>query len=95
VCRVKPLTFYVTTAINPNSSNNRFVVKGEGIDKGKSEFLIYNRWGELISKGNLNQEWNGEYKNKKVSSGIYMYVVKVYGINGEYKQGKGTVNVIR
>ena len=95
VCRVKPLTFYVTTAINPNSSNNRFVVKGEGIDKEKSEFLIYNRWGELISKGNLNQEWNGKYKNKKVSSGIYMYVIKVYGINGEYEQGKGTVNVIR
>lgn len=95
VCSVIPLNFYITTALNPNSSNNRFVVKGRGIDKEKSEFLIYNRWGELISRGNLNQEWGGEYKNKKVSSGIYMYIVKVYGNNGEYKEGKGTVNVVR
>lgn len=95
VCSVIPLNFYVTTALNPNGPNNRFVVKGRGIDKEKSEFLIYNRWGELISRGNLNQEWGGEYKNKKVSSGIYMYIVKVYGNNGEYKEEKGTVNVVR
>lgn len=94
VCKRVPLKYYITTGLNPDGINNRFVVKGESIDTQKSLFYIYSRWGELIKKGTLNQGWNGKYQGKNVQPGAYIYLVKVYGLNGEYEQSKGVVNVV-
>lgn len=94
VCKTKPLKYYITTAINPDGVNTQFVVKGESIDTNKSLFYIYSRWGELIKEGTLDQGWNGKYRGKKVQSGAYVYLVKVYGLNGEYEQKRGVVNVV-
>ena len=95
VCPKKRLNYYITTGLNPNGVNKRFVVRGEGLDYVLSTFQIYNRWGELIKSGTLNEEWDGSYQNKVVNSGIYLYVVKIYGINGEFEQAKGVVSVIK
>jgi len=95
VCPKNKLNYYVTTGINPNSLNNRFIVRGKGLNYGLSTFQIYNRWGQLIKSGTLNEEWDGRYKDKAVNSGIYLYVLKIHGINGEYEQAKGVVSVIR
>jgi len=95
VCPKKKLRYFITTALNPNGVNKHFVIKGEGLDYVLSTFQIYNRWGELIKSGTLNEEWDGSYKNKVVGSGIYLYVVKIHGINGEYEQVKGVVSVIK
>ena len=94
VCKRVPLKYYITTGLNPDGINNRFVVKGESIDTQKSLFYIYSRWGELIKKGTLNQGWNGKYQGKSVQPGAYIYLVKVYGLNGEYEQSKGIINVV-
>ena len=94
VCKAKLFKYYVTTAIKPEGNNTRFVVKGEGIDRAQSVFYIYSRWGELIKKGDLDQSWDGTYRGKKVSQGHYLYVVKVFGLNGEFQQSKGTVYVV-
>ena len=51
--------------------------------------------GELIKKGTLNQSWDGKYQGKGVQPGAYIYLVKVYGLNGEYEQNKGVVNVVK
>ena len=45
ICKKVGLKYYITTGLNPNGINNRFVVKGEGIDTQKSLFYIYSRWG--------------------------------------------------
>ena len=94
-CRYDSLSFFVTTAISPNGINNKFVIKGVGIDQTKSTYEIYNRWGELIQQANISQPWFAEYKNTPVPSGMYIYIAKIYGILGEYKTQSGTVNVIR
>jgi gliding motility-associated-like protein len=39
---------------------------------------IYNRWGELVfSTDNYLQGWDGTYKGKKASCGIYSYKIKL------------------
>jgi len=95
VCPKKKLNYYITSGLNPSGVNKRFIVKGEGLDYGLSTFQIYNRWGELIKSGTLNEGWDGSYQNKVVNSGIYLFVVKIYGINGEFEQAKGVVSVIK
>jgi hypothetical protein len=94
-CRYDSLNYYVTTAINPLSSNNRFIIKGRGIDYDKSTYQIYNRWGQLIQDANIREPWYAEYLNSPVQSGTYIYIVKMFGVLGEYKTESGTINVIR
>lgn len=94
VCRKKKLRYYVTTGLNIGGVNRRFIIKGQGINRNESRFKIYNRWGEMIKSGTLNESWDGSYKGKSVDPGIYLYVAKIYGENGEYEQTKGTISVV-
>jgi hypothetical protein len=48
----------------------------------------------MIKSGTLNESWDGSYKGKSVDPGIYLYVAKIYGENGEYEQTKGTISVV-
>jgi gliding motility-associated-like protein len=95
VCSQLKLTAYVTTAINPNSDNNQFVVKGQGIDHDKSSFQIYNRWGEKIADMPTDQTWKGTFNGSPVQSGVYVYIVKLTGLLGETETQKGIVNVLK
>jgi hypothetical protein len=94
-CSFDSLTFYVTTAIAPNGINNKFIIKGQGIDYSKSTYEIYNRWGQLIHQSSVTDPWYARYQNTPVPSGIYIYTAKMFGLLGEYKAQSGTVNVIR
>ena len=94
-CRFDSLKFYVTTAIAPNGTNNKFIITGQGIDYTQSFYEIYNRWGQLIKRSNITQPWYAIYQNSPVQSGIYIYIAHVYGVLGEYKKDTGTIHVIR
>lgn len=40
------------------------------------ELIIYNRYGNEVFRGNNNTpKWNGTYKNKKLPSGTYFYII--------------------
>ena len=95
VCTQLKLTAYITTAVNPQSDNNRFLVKGQGIDHDKSSFQIYNRWGEKIADMPTDKSWNATYKGAPVQSGVYVYIVKLTGLLGETEIQKGIVNVLK
>ena len=94
-CVFDSLEYYITTAINPLSNNNKFIVKGRGIDLIKSNYEIYNRWGELIVKRNIQEPWETDYQNQPVQAGLYIYIVNMFGVLGEQEVETGTVNVIR
>jgi len=52
------LVYFVPSAISPNGDglNDRFQVIGDGIEK--VDMQIYNRWGELIFKGDGVEGWS-------------------------------------
>lgn len=95
VCKIDSMEIYIPTAINLNTQNNTFVVAGKGIDHTKSNYQIYNRWGEMLADNPTSSTWNGVYKNEPIPGGVYVYIVNAYGLKGEKQVYKGTLYVIR
>lgn len=94
-CILDSLKIYVTTALNPHSQNNKFVIKGTGIDHNRSEYKIYTRWGENIVNNRTDEPWNATYKDQPVDPGVYLYIINVYGYLGEKRTEKGTFHVLK
>lgn len=53
---------------------------------------IFDRWGELIFKGE-NNYWDGEFLNKKVIPGVYVYVFSIE--NCKYLFKYGTITIVK
>lgn len=85
---------FIPNSFSPNddSNNDVFTVYGSDCAKKIKNMRIYNRWGSLVyhienaKLGNLEQGWNGEYKGKKLTTGVYIYVIDI-----EYGNGSSTV----
>ena len=60
---------------------------------------IYNRWGELLfTTTDLNNNWDGTYRDVVVMNGVYYWIAKWSGVeNGqiETKADKGILHVLR
>lgn len=88
---------YIPNSFTPdgNGRNDVFqpVYTGvNGIDN--FEFMIFNRWGELVFKSDdINQGWNGTYKNEAVKQGGYVYKLK-YNYKGRVVEKLGHVLVL-
>ena len=91
--------YYIPNVFTPNNDtfNDRLVAKTSGLVE-KVDFRLFNRSGLLIfSTNNPRIEWDGTYKGKVVSPGVYFYQCDVYEtrINGvEIDHRTGFVHVI-
>ncbi|MAW21371.1 MAG: hypothetical protein CMD16_03125, partial [Flavobacteriales bacterium] len=96
---VEEYDIHIPNAFTPNTNdnfNNGFRPYGIGID----EFLmkIYTRWGGLVySTDNIEEEWNGRYKNvdEECQIGVYVYYIEVKDIFGAIHKYEGQLNLIR
>lgn len=58
--------------------------------------IIYNRWGEKVFESNdINTCWDGTFKGKDASSGIYAFKLNVENQNGSVINKMGTVTLLR
>jgi gliding motility-associated-like protein len=98
-----PYTFYVPNAFTPDNDgiNDYFIPKGIYVDEDRYSMTIFNRWGEpVFETQDVNQGWDGRVntttiESTEVSSDTYIYVIKLYDVNGEYHEYMGQVNLIR
>jgi len=93
---VKPLRLYAPNVFSPDGDgiNDHFEVKGVGIEEFDLE--IYNRWGQLVYKSDTLLAWNGEYRNRPVPMGTYVYQVRARNYDGSDIIVKdGTVTLVR
>lgn len=86
---------FVPNAFTPDGDgvNDTFgpVITGD-ITGEEIEMYIYNRWGEMIYQfTDFGNGWDGTYKGKKVSTGVYVWILI---INGKARQD-GSVSLIR
>ena len=93
----KPYTLYIPNAFSPDGDGNNdfFKVVSQGIKDFNIE--IYNRWGQMVFKSNdLNNQWDGNFKDKPMPSGSYIYKIKTsdFGTNNEYLES-GTIALVR
>lgn len=65
------LDIFVPNSFTPNKSTNK-----EFFPVTKSSYIleVYNRWGELIFKG---ERWNGKQNNQDCPVGTYIWVITI------------------
>jgi gliding motility-associated-like protein len=89
--------FHLPNAFSPNSDqNNDFLNYYMGYDVVSFELQIFDRWGNLVFKTNVNGTyWDGYYKGKLVNTGIYTYSLNYNLTDGTTWEKTGNITVIR
>ncbi len=87
---------YLPNIFSPNGDGNNdvFYVRGSGIESAR--MIIYDRWGNKIFESpDINIGWDGTYKEKPVNAGVFVYLVTVTFFDGDEKQYKGNITLLR
>jgi gliding motility-associated-like protein len=60
------------------------------------DWVIFDRWGEKVYQSNdPNQGWDGTYRGKPAAMGVYSYFLKIVFDDGQPRQYKGGVTLLR
>ncbi len=94
----------VPTAFTPNNDNNNDILIVHGKSKSIDHvelFRIYDRWGELVFENkdfklnDINSGWNGNFRNKEMEAGVYVWYLEVEFLDGTMFSLKGSTTLIR
>ncbi len=91
---------FVPTIFAPSdggaAANNKLCVFGNCI--AELNYAVYNRWGEKVfetTNVDLNECWDGTYKDKPLNTGVFVYKLLVTLIDGTQVEESGNVTLIR
>jgi len=73
------LVYHVPTAFTPNGDGINDLFRPRGNDIIQTRMQIYNRWGELIYRGDNVSGWNGF----GAPEGVYHFIMTIYGFKNE------------
>lgn len=87
---------FIPNIFTPNGDGKNDIIKVSGEYIEKIEFLIFDRWGELVfSTTNTNEGWDGTFRGKDCPAGVYFYRFNVQcGLGREYNKS-GDITLIR
>jgi gliding motility-associated-like protein len=92
-------TLYVPNAFSPNNDglNDVLTPLGDGISATNYEFMIFNRWGELIFQTTqLGQGWDGTEGGLKSKVDVYVWKIKSRSAFDDSRhENVGSVTLIR
>lgn len=92
----KTLFYFMPNSFTPNSDGINDVFQILGQDIKSVNLMIFNRWGEKVFEGeNQYISWDGTFKGKPQSTGVYTYVVKIKFLNDEEVTKKGSLSLLR
>lgn len=90
------LQIFIPNAFTPNSDEHNEYLIVKAINLLDFEISIYNRWGELMFYSNdIENQWNGKFKDNSVPTGVYSYVLKAFGKDGQVVNKKGTITILK
>jgi gliding motility-associated-like protein len=92
----KDYGLYIPNSFTPNDDglNDEFFVKGHGVSE--LNIFIYNRWGELVFRGNrFEDRWDGTFKGEKCPEDVYTYLIKFKALDGSFKKKTGHITLLR
>ncbi len=87
---------YIPSAFSPNndSVNDEFKVYPKGNIKVVN-MKIYDRWGGMIFSSKGDKWWDGKWKGKNMSPGLYTYHLEIILPTGQSIIKNGGVNLLR
>jgi len=88
---------YFPTAFTPNGDLLNDILRVPWANNNKLVRLrVYNRYGQMVySTTQINEGWDGNYKNEPQPQGAYTYILEMKGLSGKKINQKGTVVLIR
>lgn len=92
------LMFDIPTVFTPNNDgvNDVFYVYTNYTDIASFEMTVFDRIGELVySSDNIEEGWDGTFKDKPVNSGIFIVVIDVTVGSGEETKLVQSVKLVR
>lgn len=97
--KVQGKTFFIPNAFSPNGDglNDVFAVGGLSKDGGTAASVnIFNRWGQVVfSQFGKEVQWDGRYNGLPADAGTYFYAIRLSLTNGDTKEFKGDITLIR
>ena len=92
--------FYIPNAFTPDGDEKNNVFKPiitSGVDIFNYNFVIFNRWGQIIWESmNTNTGWDGTYDNKPCQDGVYTWKLRYKNPkNDEIREFYGSFTLIR
>jgi gliding motility-associated-like protein len=93
------LLIYVPNAFTPDGDglNDIFIPSVEGVDEEDYDFMVFNRWGELIFQTDMvSKGWDGTHRGVKSKTDVYVWKIKAKEkSSGFAKEYIGHVNLLR
>ncbi len=95
--RIVPnISYYIPNAFTPNNDgvNDKFRVYGRSLS---SVYLtVFDRFGEKVFESeNMNDGWDGKFKNVTLNPGIYIYRAKIETLTGATIIKKGDILLLK
>jgi len=87
---------FVPSAFVPKGFNTLFKPFGVFIDATDYDFIIFNRWGQIIFETqDPNAGWDGTFKGNESPYGVYTYLITFRNPDNVQIQKRGTVTLLR
>ena len=84
---------FIPTVFSPDGDGINDIFQAYGLDKVGLEIEIFNRWGQMVHKTDLNSlNWDGTFMEKKLPNETYVY--RVFFKDGSLKTD-GTISIVR
>ena len=84
---------FIPTVFSPDGDGINDIFQAYGLDKLGLEIEIYNRWGQMVHKTDLNNlYWDGTFMGEKLPNETYVY--RVFYLDGSLKMD-GTISIVR
>lgn len=89
-------TMYVPNAFTPNADGTNEVFKPVIYDVSEYQFIIFNRWGQIIYETNETQNgWDGRIDGKLAPDGVYLWMVKYRNHLTIWEEHRGHFSLIK
>lgn len=91
-------TFYIPNAFTPDGDGVNDFFFGKGIGIVKYDFVIFDRWGNLIFHSeNLEDQWNGKANNgdEIAQQDVFVWKVKLTDVFGKKHSYMGHVTLVK
>ena len=90
------IKIYIPNIFSPNADgiNDFFLPYANAIKN--IYFTVFNRWGEKVFESkDASFGWDGNYKGKLASEGVYTYYIQFTFLNFTQQKKKGSVTLVR